>query len=88
MENEMKNADLSDIMCDLLYLLGCGVNDKMPAIAYIAAFQKAYDADKQQTLYQFSKAHFVDALTGTVLKKAGVKLPAEWEQSITIIARL
>lgn len=49
MENEMKNADLSDIMCDLLYLLGCGVNDKMPAIAYIAAFQKAYDADKLQT---------------------------------------
>ena len=82
MENEMKNADLSDIMCDLLYLLGCGVNDKMPAKAYIAAFQKAYDADKLQTLYQFSKAHFVDALTGTVLKKAGVKLPAEWEQSI------
>lgn len=82
MENEMKNADLSDIMCDLLYLLGCGVNDKMPAKAYIAAFQKAYDADKLQTLYQFSKAHCVDALTGTVLKKAGVKLPAEWEQSI------
>lgn len=25
MEQEIRNADLSDMMCDLLYLLGCGV---------------------------------------------------------------
>ena len=35
MEQEIRNADLSDMMCDLLYLLGCGVNEKMPAKAYI-----------------------------------------------------
>ena len=62
--------------------LGCGVNEKMPAKAYIKTFQEAYDEDKMQMMYRFSKAHFVEALTGTVLKKAGVKLPAEWEQSI------
>ena len=28
MEQEIRNADLSDMMCDLLYLLGCGVNEK------------------------------------------------------------
>lgn len=82
MEQEIRNADLSDMMCDLLYLLGCGVNEKMPAKAYIKTFQEAYDEDKMQMMYRFSKAHFVEALTGTVLKKAGVKLPAEWEQSI------
>ena len=70
MEKEIRNADLSDIMCDLLYLLGCGVNGKMPAKTYIKTFQKVYDEDKMQMLYQFSKVHFVDALTGTVLKNA------------------
>lgn len=80
--NRIRNANLSDIMCDLLYLLGCGVNEKMPAKAYIKTFQKVYDEDKMQMLYQFSKAHFVDALTGTVLKNAGVKLLPAWEQSI------
>lgn len=79
MEQEIRNADLSDMMCDLLYLLGRGVNEKMPAKAYIKTFQEAYDEDKMQMMYRFCKAHFVEALTGTVLKKAGVKLPAEWE---------
>ena len=69
MEQEIRNADLSDMMCDLLYLLGCGVNEKMPAKAYIKTFQEAYDEDKMQMMYRFSKAHFVEALTGTVLKK-------------------
>ena len=54
----------------------------MPAKAYIKTFQEAYDEDKMQMMYRFSKAHFVEALTGTVLKKAGVKLSTEWEQSI------
>ena len=48
MEQEIRNADLSDMMCDLLYLLGCGVNEKMPAKAYIKTFQEAYDEDKMQ----------------------------------------
>ena len=65
MEQEIRNDALSDIMCDLLYLLGCGVNGKMPAKTYIKTFQKVYDEDKMQMLYQFSKVHFVDALTGT-----------------------
>ena len=42
MEQEIRNADLSDMMCDLLYLLGCGVNEKMPAKAYIKTFQEAF----------------------------------------------
>lgn len=82
MEKEIRNADLSDIMCDLLYLLACGVNKKMPSEDYIKTFQNVYDADRMQELYQFSKAHFVDALTGTVLKQAGIKLITAWEQSI------
>ena len=49
MEQEIRNDALSDIMCDLLYLLGCGVNEKTPAKAYIKTFQKAYDEDKMQT---------------------------------------
>lgn len=46
MEQEIRNADLSDMMCDLLYLLGCGVNEKMPAKAYIKTFQEAYTKTK------------------------------------------
>ena len=76
MEQEIRNADLSDMMCDLLYLLGCGVNEKMPAKAYIKTFQEAYDEDKMQMMYRFSKAHFVEALTGTVLKKARKNITA------------
>lgn len=82
MEQEINKRCSFSIMCDLLYLLGCGVNEKTPAKAYIKTFQKAYDEDKMQTMYRFSKAHFVEVITGTVLKKAGVKLPTEWEQSI------
>ena len=52
MEQEIRNDALSDIMCDLLYLLGCGVNEKTPAKAYIKTFQKAYDEDKMQTMYR------------------------------------
>ena len=87
MEKEIRNADLSDIMCDLLYLLGCGAIGKMPAKTYIKTFQRAYDEDKMQMLYQFSKVHFVDALTGTVLKNAGIKILPVWEQSIVKAVR-
>ena len=55
MEQEIRNADLSDMMCDLLYLLGCGVNEKMPAKAYIKTFQEAYDEDKMQMMYRFTR---------------------------------
>ena len=73
---------LTDIMCDLLYLLGCGVNEKMPSDAFIKTFQENYHGEKMEDLYKMGHGHFVDALAGTVLKRAGIKLIPIWEQSI------
>ncbi len=82
-ENDNWEKDmLSDSMLDVIYLLGCGVNEIAPNSDYVKAFMMRYDATAMQRLYLFCRAHFVDALTGTVLKKAGVKLPNEWDQNI------
>lgn len=68
---------MDKIMYDMLALLSCGVNGTKPS-------QKLVDSSKEYLtqLYNISRAHFVDALTGTVLKQAGVQLTGEWEQSI------
>lgn len=78
---------MNEILNDLLTLLRCGVNTEKPSEELVRRYQdqtdgKSEHAEKLRTLYQLSRSHFVDALTGTVLKQAGVRLPAEWEQSV------
>lgn len=78
---------MNEILTDLLTLLHCGVNGEKLSEELVRRYQdstdgKIEDAERLRTLYQLSRSHFVDALTGTVLKQAGVRLSTEWEQSI------
>lgn len=79
-ECQMGEENRWNILCDLMYLLGCGVNQREPRQDMISRY--AVNEDEMRLLYQLSRAHFVDTLTGTVLKQAGVVLPSVWEQSI------
>lgn len=80
---------MNEILYDLLELLNCGVNGNKPSERLRNRYPVQADgvdatekATTMQSLYQISQAHFVDALVGTVLRRAGVSLPGEWEQSI------
>ena len=79
-EYQMGEENRWNILCDLMYLLGCGVNQREPRQDMISKY--AVNEDEMRLLYQLSRAHFVDTLTGTVLRQAGVVLPPVWEQSI------
>lgn len=70
---------MNEICYDMLYLIACSINAKVPTSERICKYK---DLDKLLLLYQFSQFHFVDVLTGTALKKAGVILPIKWEKSI------
>lgn len=76
---------MNEIIYDMVYLLGCGVNGTTPEKNIIQKY--SMEQENLKLLYQISSAHLVDALTGTVLKQAGVKLPAIWEQSIAKAVR-
>lgn len=72
---------MNEIVYDMIYLLGCGVNENKAAETIVRNY-KGENKKKLEMLYEVSRAHFVDALTGTVLKRAGVRLPVQWEESI------
>lgn len=73
---------MQNIKEDLFYLLACGANEKVPESSRVQSYKQEQSEAKLRQLYQLSRAHFVDALVGTVLKQAGVTLPVRWEQSI------
>ena len=65
-------------MYDMLCLLGCGVNGTIPPKALLEKYRTENRTcgeepeaaqERQLYLYRVSQAHFVDALTGTVLKQ-------------------
>lgn len=68
----MKEQTMSTIQYDMLYLLSCGVNKTKPQQNILEQYKS--DDRKLMQLYRFSKQHFVEALTGTVLKQAGVNI--------------
>ena len=70
---------------DLLYLSSCGVNRIAPSEACLTAYQSNQEA--LQKLYRFSRAHFLDALIGMTLQRAGVTLPVKWCEDIAKAVR-
>ena len=80
----MKEQTMSTIQYDMLYLLSCGVNKTKPQQNILEQYKS--DDRKLMQLYWFSKQHFVDALTGTVLKQAGVTLPDPWEKDMAKVS--
>lgn len=81
----MKEQTMSTIQYDMLYLLSCGVNKTKPQQNILEQYKS--DDRKLMQLYRFSKQHFVEALTGTVLKQAGVPLPDPWEKDMAKAVR-
>ena len=76
---------MSTIQYDMLYLLSCGVNKTKPQQNILEQYKS--DDWKLMQLYRFSKQHFVEVLTGTVLKQAGVTLPDPWEKDMAKAVR-
>ena len=76
---------MSTIQYDMLYLLSCGVNKTKPQQNILEQYKS--DDRKLMQLYRFSKQHFVEALTGTVLKQVGVTLPDPWEKDMAKAVR-
>lgn len=81
----MKEQTMSTIQYDMLYLLSCGVNKTKPQQNILEQYKS--DDWKLMQLYRFSKQHFVEVLTGTVLKQAGVTLPDPWEKDMAKAVR-
>lgn len=81
----MKEQTMSTIQYDMLYLLSCGVNKTKPQQNILEQYKS--DDRKRMLLYRFSKHHFVEALTSTVLKQAGVPLPDLWEKDMAKAVR-
>ena len=73
---------MNEIVYDMIYLLGCGVNECKAAETIVRNYKGEENRKKLEMLHEVCRAHFVDALTGTVLKRAGVRLPVQWEESI------
>ena len=72
---------MKKIYYDLIYLIACELHHKSPSPKCLQSYQ-GESAEKLKSLYQFSQLHFLDAFVGTVLKKSGVALPKEWNESI------
>ena len=97
MKRKQTDTDLIHAcMYDMLCLLGCGVNGTIPPKALLEKYRTENRTcgeepeaaqERQLYLYRVSQAHFVDALTGTVLKQAGVSLFPDWAQSIAKAVR-
>lgn len=64
----------------MLYLAACGVEGVSPDKEFLNGVDK-------EKLYRLSHAHFIDAIVGTTLKKAGVALPQGWNERISKAVR-
>lgn len=64
----------------MLYLMACGVNRIRPADTCTMLYEK--NKQKIDELYMLCKAHFVDALVGSVLKQSGVNVGNTWNEAI------
>lgn len=84
---------------DMLYLAAYGINSKSgrqitaggnvlenhPDEKCLERYRT--DEDNMKALFCLSVKHFIDALIGTTLKQAGVKLPKYWEERIVKAVR-
>lgn len=61
---------------DMLYLSACGINGICPDRAVLGEVN-------EKELYRISYTHFLDALVGTALKKAGIPVPQYWNEHIS-----
>lgn len=77
---EMEENTVQKVYCDMLYVVACGIHNRKPESEIL----KGMEPEK---LFAISRAHYLDALVGTTLKKAGMTLEKEWEQKISKAVR-
>lgn len=64
---------MNKIQYDMLYLSACGINGICPDRLVLGELN-------EKELYCISYTHFLDALVGTSLKKAGIPVPSYWNE--------
>lgn len=90
---------MKEIYYDIIYLAACGVNGVQPSDEFIRKLKRKEEKKEtsgkktekevpyMEMLYRISRAHFLDALVGTVLKQAQVALPKKWTERISKAVR-
>lgn len=77
---------INQIAYDMIYLASFGINSKgKPDEKCLERYRTNEENIKE--LFRMSAKHFIDALTGMTLKKAGVVLPKYWEERMVKAVR-
>lgn len=73
---DWRGQNMEKIQYDMLYLAACGINGICPDRSVLGEVN-------EKELYLICYSHFLDALVGTTLKKAGVSVPQYWNEHIS-----
>ena len=71
---------MEKVYYDMIYLASCGIHGICPDRTVLGEVDVP-------VLYGLSHAHFMEALVGTAMKKAGLALPKEWNENISKAVR-
>lgn len=77
---------INQIAYDMIYLASFGINSKgKPDEKCLERYRT--NEENRKELFRMSAKHFIDALVGTTLKRAGVVLPKYWEERMVKAVR-
>ena len=77
---------INQIAYDMIYLASFGINSKCKPDEKCLERYRTNEENRKE-LFRMSAKHFIDALTGMTLKKAGVVLPKYWEERMVKAVR-
>ena len=77
---------INQIAYDMIYLASFGINSKCKPDEKCLERYRANEQNRKE-LFRMSAKHFIDALVGTTLKRAGVVLPKYWEERMVKAVR-
>ena len=77
---------INQIAYDMIYLASFGINSKCKPDEKCLERYRTNEENRKE-LFRMSAKHFIDALTGMTLKRAGVVLPKYWEERMVKAVR-
>lgn len=77
---------INQIAYDMIYLASFGINSKCKPDENCLERYRTNEENRKE-LFRMSAKHFIDALVGTTLKRAGVVLPKYWEERMVKAVR-
>ena len=77
---------INQIAYDMIYLASFGINSKCKPDEKCLERYRTNEENRKE-LFRMSAKHFIDALVGTTLKRAGVVLPKYWEERMVKAVR-